>query len=308
MMGYHGDRRERAAGINGNSGRAVNAGQNQADFETAPQIDDILTSAAGKTKPTLRIVHQMARSGGTIISRCLGCMRDVVLLSEIHPLGLNRYNPLDQAHNWFRLLTASDIRRLQERKQVPFEEAMELIYDRCSAMGKTLMIRDWNHLDFTGIPFLKEPAYRLLTAEALSSRFSIQAVATVRHPIDQWLSLRTLDIFQGKIDLDRFLVGYHKYAEFCQKIGFVRYEDFTKAPEKHMERICYQLSVSYDPAFIDKWRKYTTITGDNQSERGYKEIIKPVPRRHMETGLADQFEENPDYRRIIEIFGYSHPG
>lgn len=259
-----------------------------------------------ETKPTLRIVHQMARCGGTIMSRCLGCMNDVVFLSEIHPLGSNHYNPLDQAHNWFRLLTASDIRHLQERKQVPFEEAMELIHDRCSDMGKTLVIRDWNHLDFTGIPFLEKPAYRLLTAEALSPRFSIQAVAIVRHPIDQWLSLRTLDIVQEKIDLDRFLVGYNKFAEYCQKIGFVRYEDFTIAPEKQMERICDQLSVSYDPTFISKWRGYTTITGDNQSERGYKEIIKPVPRRQMEAGLVDQFERNTDYLKSIEILGYGH--
>ena len=39
----------------------------------------------------------MARSGGTIICRCLASMERIVLLSEIHPLGARMFNPLDQA-------------------------------------------------------------------------------------------------------------------------------------------------------------------------------------------------------------------
>ena len=49
--------------------------------------DEMGTSDSNNTKPGIRILHHMARSGGTIISRCLGCMKDVILLSEIHPLG-----------------------------------------------------------------------------------------------------------------------------------------------------------------------------------------------------------------------------
>jgi len=36
-------------------------------------------------KPRIRLLHQLGRSGGTLISRCLGSMQGVVLLSEIHP-------------------------------------------------------------------------------------------------------------------------------------------------------------------------------------------------------------------------------
>ncbi len=49
-------------------------------------------------KPAIRVLHQLARTGGTIISKCLGAMAGVVLLSEINPRGVETYNPLAQAH------------------------------------------------------------------------------------------------------------------------------------------------------------------------------------------------------------------
>ena len=36
----------------------------------------------------IRLIHNLQRSGGTIISKCLGAQDDVVLLSEIHPIGI----------------------------------------------------------------------------------------------------------------------------------------------------------------------------------------------------------------------------
>ncbi len=249
----------------------------------------------------------MARSGGTIISRCLGCMKDLVVLSEIHPLGSDRFNPVDQAHHWFRLLTLADIRDLREREHISFLDAIKLIADRCAAAKKILVVRDWNHLDFTGVPFLNAPTYRLLTAEILGESFSIVHVATVRHPIDQWLSLRQLERMEGKLTLSVFLNGYRRFAEHCCLSGFIRYEDFVRSPERVMKRLCHQLQVPYDPAFIRNWAAYHTFTGDIDSERGCPKEIRLVPRRPMEAGLADDFKRNPDYIRSIDILGYRHP-
>ena len=37
---------------------------------------------------TIRLIHNLPRSDGTIISKSLGAQKDVVLLSEIHPDGV----------------------------------------------------------------------------------------------------------------------------------------------------------------------------------------------------------------------------
>ena len=71
----------------------------------------------------------MARSGGTLISRCLGCMDKVVLLSEIHPLGGSVHNPLLQAYEWFGLFENAEVKGCLSREYT-FLEAFELIYQR----------------------------------------------------------------------------------------------------------------------------------------------------------------------------------
>ena len=260
-----------------------------------------------KTKPELRIIHQMARSGGTIISKCLGTMSDIILLSEIHPKGSQNFDPIYQSYNWFDLFTPEELGYLEEKAEITFKEVISLIYTKCEHVGKILIIRDWNHFDFIGTPFLENPSYQLTTATLLKDDFSIIHTASVRHPIDQWLSMRSLDIMNGKIELSVFLDGYLQFAEQCQKIGFIRYEDFISAPEQQIESLCDRLKINYDPQFINRWWKYDTITGETYSERGDIVKMKPVPRKTMEDGLLEQFEENKDYQKIIKILGYGHP-
>jgi hypothetical protein len=109
-------------------------------------------------KPVLRLIHHMARSGGTVISRCLGCMSGVILLSEIHPLGIRQFNPLAQAQRWFGLLSSHDLAALAARGQIGFADAIELIHRRAEECNQRLVVRDWSHLDFTGVPFVARPA------------------------------------------------------------------------------------------------------------------------------------------------------
>ena len=99
---------------------------------------------AGSTadRPHIRIIHMMARSGGTIIAKCLGVMSGVVMLSEVHPAVatlmhqpnkrnqhalcvLWSFDPLRQADQWFGLLTREDKDRvLAARNPLGFEAAI----------------------------------------------------------------------------------------------------------------------------------------------------------------------------------------
>jgi len=254
-------------------------------------------------RPVIRILHQMARSGGTVICKCLGSMSDVVLLSEIHPLGTRLFNPLRQAHEWFQLLTPADVARLRGAGSLDFREAIALICERCQERGKTLLIRDWSHLDFTAVPFLPAPSYQLRIVQVLQDRFTVRHLATVRHPLDQWLSLRRLALVHDRLTLEAFLLGYRRFAECCAQIGFVRYEAFTRTPAAALHAICRQLDIRYDPGWELRWSGYTTITGDVQSGRAGRHI-GPVPRQQMEAGLAEACASTTDYQQAVRLLGY----
>jgi len=266
----------------------------------------------------IRMIHHLARSGGTLLSRCLGCMKDVTLLSEIHPVGLalsrtnprfKVFDPLVQASTWHFLLQADDLIRLQARGRPPtFDEAITLIRDKVRKKGKVLVVRDWTHLDYTGAPFVKDLSMRLVCADILRAKFPILQYCTVRHPIDQWLSLLNFGDMGKILDFGAFMHGYRAFAQECVTIGFLRYEDFVRDPSGQMRALCDKLSIPFDPDFATKWVNYRKVSGDPPSSRGRETPeIRPMPRRPLPEGLLDQFENNADYHAIRELLGYGHP-
>lgn len=255
-------------------------------------------------KPPIRILSNLARAGGTLVSKCLGAMENTVLLSEIHPLGTRFFNPLEQARSWYGMFKPEEIQGTHD-----FVTAIQLVEERCRQSGRNLVIRDWAHLDFIGVPVLKEPQFHLQLNETLSPVFRIVPYALVRHPIDQWVSTARLKIMEGVLDLDAFLAGYRRFAEACITTGFMRYEDFTRAPVLQMEILCRHLELEFDAGFIERWAEYTHVTGDTSkmSRGSQSDRIKPLRRRMVEKSLLDRFGKNSDYLRAIALLGYEHP-
>lgn len=257
----------------------------------------------------------MARSGSTLMCRCLGCMEGVMLLSELHPLA-SLDGAFKQAKEWFGLLTQNDIAELQKPGSANYTKAIMLIELRCRERGATLVLRDWAHLDYTGYPYLA-PGYRPLLYTELAESFDIIRISTTRDPVTQWQSLIRLDMMRkppqtGAFGLDQFLVGYRKYAELCVETGFIRYEDFLLDPDLAMRKLCDHLQIKFDPDFINKWPDYKTITGDTPDPNSPNEIKMPYdsnkillpPKRPVELGLKKKFLANADYHRARELLGY----
>jgi hypothetical protein len=254
--------------------------------------------------PPLRIIHHLARTGGTTICKCLAVMPDVALLSEIHPLGVHKISPLHQARDWFGLVDQPDIDRLGP--QPDFAASIRLIASRAEARKLDLVIRDWTHLDFTGPPLVTTPAFELMTVKALAPYFRIRQVATVRHPIDEWQSLRRRTLIRGLINLDKFLTGYRRFAEVCVPMGVVRFEDFCADPDGTLGRLCDALDLSFDSGWKSRWASYDRMTGDETADRASGDLRLPR-RRPFEPGLLDAFLKHPDYRPALELLGYGHP-
>jgi len=267
-------------------------------------------SAEAAGRPEIRIVHHLARTGGTLISRCLASMDGVVLLSEIHPAGVAimhpQYDPLYQAATWYRLF---DDRELAERGRTTadrFADVILEIAERAHAAGRALVIRDWTHLDFVGVPFRLETTGRLETAAVLAPHAALRTCATVRHPIHQWLSLRRI-LGGRELAMERYLAGCRAFAEQAARIGFFRYEDFLADPAGQLERISGALALHFDPGFIDRWSSYRNVTGDPPGADEAKATIRPLRPRLLPPGLAPRFAANEDYRKTIELLGYDHP-
>lgn len=263
------------------------------------------SSKPKKTKPTIRIIRNMARSGGTLLGKCIGSMDPVVLLSEIHPGDLRSTNPMHQARDWFGLVGAKDMMRWKVRAP-SLLQFVSLCDTRARGKGRTLVLRDWSHLDYIGVPFV-EPGYGFALGESLEAAYELRVSVTTRHPLDQYLSLSQLWAVAPHVDFDKYCHGCLRFAEYASGHGFHRYEDFTADPDGILGEICRELDLEFDPSYRQRWHQYKTITGDTEPGLGRgstKREIVPMPRKEVEPALLERFRGNDEYLRACSLLGY----
>jgi hypothetical protein len=259
----------------------------------------------GSNKPIIRVVRNLARSGGTLVSKCIGCMDNVTLISEIHPADLKTTNPMMQAHKWFGLIGKKDLLRWKVRQPSVLQFVI-MCDTRAKEKESSLVLRDWSHVDYIGVPVTK-PKHGFALGDALESAYDIRVAVTTRHPIDQYLSLIQLSVVQPHLVFERYCHGCMKFAEYASERGFHRYEDFTRDPDRVLQKICNELELPFDAGYRDKWHRYTTITGDTVPTLGrgsQKKEIVHMPRKKVDEELVEQFRANDDYHRACSILGY----
>lgn len=205
-------------------------------------------------KPTLRIVQNLARSGGTVICRCLASMEGIALLSEIHPTQRQVFSPTQQAREWYGL----DVPYVED-----FVEAVQLLEERFRARGRTLVIRTWNHVDFMPCQWNQHaPAMRPQLCDQLRGAFDLRRAAITRDPGPMWESLRRFVSDWDMCTHEEFLEGHRRFSQMANSVGRIKYETFCRFPHSTMLRLCRQLGLPYDASFIDKWQAYRNVTGD----------------------------------------------
>ena len=257
---------------------------------------------------SVSIIHNFPRSGGTVFSRCIGAMQGVVLLSEINPhpgaQRLKGFSIITQAVKWHRLAVDKAL-----REDMPFAEKVALILDACEAAGKTLVLRDWAHVDYFGPPVTREAALELSLNRALEADFELRCLALVRHPIDNWLSMRKLGAIRKlQIDVDEYLRRYRLYVESFRPAPVCRYERFARRPEQALQRVASHLGFEFDPGFRDRWQRYRRVTGDTHgnTRAGSSSELVALGRPVISEKLERSFLYNRDYYWLLENLGYDH--
>ncbi|EMI40333.1 hypothetical protein [Rhodopirellula sp. SWK7] len=127
------------------------------------------------------LLHHLARTGGTLISRCLASMEDVCLLSEIHPEGAEHFNPLRQAADWYGFVSDEEARSFDPNDSESVRSAVHLIHQRAHQNSRSLIVRDWSHLDWIGFPFVASPPMRFTWDDPKIER------PPIGEPVEWWI-------------------------------------------------------------------------------------------------------------------------
>jgi len=198
------------------------------------------------------IIVGYARSGITVLNRCLSSDKRLVCLSEIN----TRYicptlpnSPHQQAKDWYGL---------EIKNTETVNEISELLkYSENNT--KSLVIRDWSFGSFVPSRYNNfNPSNTLNTIDDLINKFpeTFNVVCIVRNPVDVWLSM----LYSERTFYDKNLDYLLKFTEdiLRRKIKIIKYEDFCREPQKVLECI-YSLINMEQPHDI---KFSNNVTGD----------------------------------------------
>ena len=264
------------------------------------RCNEVVASGKGKTK--LRIVHHMACSGGTLISKCLAALPNVFLLSELHPTttlhqggGKPKFLPSDVTTQ-ARYAGVPDIEKLAWKI---FKQNIRDTSSHIDSLGGDLVIREHTHSDFcVGAGF--QPVSSV--AHHLQIDFDLLRVATIRNPIDSYLSLQ-------KNNWVHFTPS--NFEEYCKRIWtfiseyrdeqIFRYEDFVSSPKEVFKKITRNLELTFSDDFLDTFDIFQ-VTGD--SGRSGSEIA-PRPRRPLNKEELDEINQSEHFQLIANKLNYN---
>ncbi|WP_395340304.1 hypothetical protein PN836_016570 [Ningiella sp. W23] len=265
------------------------------------RCSEVLEKNKSNEKPILRVVHHFACSGGTIITKCLAAMPNVFVLSETHPLSKNhvghlaRYSPTDIT-TLSRFAGIPDLEKLAIRL---FITNIKAVNKHVSERGGTLVLREHTHIDYcVGKKIARAP----IVETCLDKDFEIISLATVRNPIDSYISLQTNNWLQFKpATFDEYCKRLFRFLSRYPLENIVKYEDFTKKPHKAINRMCKILNIKFDGSFSDITELFT-MTGD--SGRASNKIEKRE-RRDISDDFRNEIHSSAYFQKVKSLLCYT---
>lgn len=257
-------------------------------------------------KPEMPILNGFGNTVFLQLMRCLGAMKGIALLSDMHPLGMNIFPPLNQARDWWGLVDPEEA-ETWSGLNYSFLQIMTRLHLRTAERGDKLVLRSWSHLDFIGTPFLPAADRKLWTDEVLSSRFTPENIFVVSHPVAQWSYYVNQTTIASSLTLQEFLRGYRSLASYAAETEFLKIEDFGANPEPFLKSLCERLGLTFDPDYADNWVFNDKVSGLHGSTRLVDRVnqsILPAQPAHISAEERDEMLRSNDFREIVELLGY----
>lgn len=244
-----------------------------------------------------------ARTGGTLLNQILGSLPNVVILSEVNPLGggwgregiASLTTPRAQALGWYGI----------ELKTSDFGQSLKELSRVCKSQFRRLIVRDWSFVNF--MPYENNdynPPLRLLTLLEIKKHCSVRPFALVRDAVDIWLS-RNIE------PADIFFYYYLKYVRAIKSLNcrIFKYEDLCEDPESFVKDLCQYLKIDFSERYKD-FAAFHTVNGDVQrpdDERlRFREMgeISRKPRKVLGGKTIQYLNSISSFAEANQLLGY----
>jgi hypothetical protein len=286
---------------------------NSFDFTNANSLLDKceqVTNSYKKTKPVIRVIHHLACSGGTQISKIISAMPNVYLLDDIHPF--IKFRKHHSNSDVYGSALNAKVPSIMELGEELFVSSIRKVYELVKTIGSELVIKDNSFFDY----LYNDSIHHKSIFNLLKEEFNIVSIVLYRDSIDSYASLAN-ENFYGGIQFN--------FEEYCKRVKFFlqdydssqifRYEDLNGAENKTTRLIMQSLDIEYNELYefittelsfhqFDKWQ-----ASDND---GYNTNLKTAPNLNeitkSETFFSLQKFTKPKKRELILIASMPRSG
>lgn len=261
---------------------------------------DRVVESRSEEKPTIRIIHHLACSGGTLISKCIAAMPNVFLLSEVHPytdkainIAKNRFAPTDLVS----LIKYADVPRQQELAGNIFRKTIDEAHRHVSKYGGQLVLRDHTHSDFS---LISDPPEKSAIIELLEDDFKVISILTIRDPVDSYASLlRNGWVEFSPATFDGYCFRVNALIRQFSDNQIFRYEDFVHSPAREMTKICEALRIAYDENFESIFSAFK-LSGDSGRSSNYIAYRQ----RNIDHEMVEEIKSSKQYQLVKQTGFY----
>ena len=257
-------------------------------------------------RPTLRLIHSLGNYSFVQFCKCIGVMGDIYMLNDLHPLGSSIFPPLKMAQQRYELFS-DDEWTILSKKDSEFEKMIARLHMRIEERGGTLVITDWNHLDFIAQPYLVKPTFELDASKSLNADFDLKEIFVMRHPLPLWSSYCRETNVDLHVSVEEFLKGYRHMAEKAAQGIMVTCEAFAENPDDVLRNVCQHLDLQFDPDYSHNWPFNLQVPASTKNLCLEDRANEP-PHAGLETDLpadvVERMKDCADYPIILDLLGY----
>lgn len=257
----------------------------------------------------LPVFYAFARSGGTLLNRCMGCIPGNLVLSEINPHA-SVLSIEQQARDWLHLLTDE---QFSDFAQKSYGDKIAYLASVANEQGCHLIVRDWVTANF--LKHVVPGKFSIIPSLVLEQKYYL-----LRYGLDDCsmvITRRAADVYESitrtfkhlqPLTVEEFGFCYLAYAKSVSRYPIFHYEMLCREPEAIVSQICSVLSIHYDAAFLQNFSQFTNCTGDNtlpQPSRGTQlEVIVPL-KSNSDSPSYLAASQNENCRKADELFNYA---
>lgn len=247
----------------------------------------------------LRVVHHLSCVGGTVITKCIASMANVLILNE-----LDFHSPLTAIAQGQPTFAPTDMVSLLKQgdpnvgdtllTRLLVENLTSVIADQ-SSIGRSVVLREHSHGHFLVGPTARPEKS---TISLIAGKLSTLSLVTVRDPAESFLSMKKAGWHTHFIpsEFQEYAYRYHAFLDAHDGAPIIKYEDFVEEPPKTMKLICEHLNLTYFDGFLKVFNSFQ-FSGD--SGRG-GHVIQQFSKRKE----ADEYRQHSSYRDLADRLGY----